>query len=150
MVYYIKYDTATETDLILYAILNINFVVQNEPLGEKHFFSGTTSGQTFDLNTITTQVRQNFDLSSSYITYYLDANGENAVTGNTITLTTEERAQNYILKEIYFNDGSSYVKIILIIQNTNVLEASGASMTRMETREEQNEIFKTENGGLAA
>lgn len=150
MVYYIKYDTATETDLILYAILNINFVVQNEPLGEKHFFSGTTSGQTFDLNTITTQVRQNFDLSSSYITYYLDANGENVVTGNTITLTTEERAQNYILKEIYFNDGSSYVKIILIIQNTNVLEASGASMTRMEIREEQNEIFKTENGGLAA
>ena len=116
-------------------ILNVSFVVQNEPLSERHFFSSTTSGATFDLNTLTTQVRQRFELSSTYISYYIDnlgeeqvktVNGQNEIL-NLYSLTDDERQQNYILKEFYINVNENFEPITLILQNTNILTTNNSA-----------------------
>ena len=138
-IYYINYSVTTgeseSTTRNLYAILNVSFVVQNEPLSERHFFSSTTSGATFDLNTLTTQVRQRFELSSTYISYYIDnlgeeqvktVNGQNEIL-NLYSLTDDERQQNYILKVFYINVNENFEPIILILQNTNILTTNNSA-----------------------
>ena len=131
-VYKVNYTINTNQTYALYAILNIVFVVQENPINRTYFFDGTISGSTFDLNTITTQVRQKFNIASTFITYYQDISDvENPVeyTDNKINLTEEERSENYILKELYIRILNSesvetFEKIILILENTNIISTS--------------------------
>ena len=107
-----------------YTIFNVNFVVLNNPLPIKHFYMAQTSATTYNLNELTPQVRVNFpEITSASIIYYQDE-GTTTVQNNLITLSAEEQTKTYILREFYVKVGEDFEKIVLILQNLNVKEAT--------------------------
>lgn len=98
-----------------YAMVEINFIVQETPINSNYLFLGEGSGS-FDLNTISSQVRTRLQNVTIPVTFFEDENGNQLLS----SLTLEDSVE-YLLKEIYvkvnFEGEIKYEKILVLVKN---------------------------------